>query len=109
MRKPALFALAAALLSVSTLATAHAADQSLPTAGEIAPGFTLPSQDGSRISLDSFHGKWVVLYFYPKDMTTRLHHRGAQFSSAISQVRRRQCCDSRRKRGHAGQPQAVLY
>ena len=27
-------------------------------------------QDGSKISLDSFRGKWVVLYFYPKDMTT---------------------------------------
>ena len=29
-----------------------------------------PSQDGSNISLDSFRGKWVVLYFYPKDMTS---------------------------------------
>jgi len=51
-------------------ATVHAADQSLPSVGEAAPTFTLPSQDGSLISLDSFHGKWVVLYFYPKDMTT---------------------------------------
>ena len=36
----------------------------------MAPTFTLPSQDGTQISLDSFKGKWVVLYFYPKDMTT---------------------------------------
>jgi peroxiredoxin Q/BCP len=42
----------------------------MPTVGQVAPGFTLPSQDGSQISLDSFKGKWVVLYFYPKDMTT---------------------------------------
>lgn len=49
--------------------TAYAADQTQPSAGQIAPTFTLPSQDGSQISLDSFHGKWVVLYFYPKDMT----------------------------------------
>jgi peroxiredoxin Q/BCP len=41
-----------------------------PQAGQMAPDFTLPSQDGSNISLDSFRGKWVVLYFYPKDMTT---------------------------------------
>ena len=41
----------------------------LPTVGQVAPTFTLPSQDGSQISLDSFRGKWVVLYFYPKDMT----------------------------------------
>jgi len=47
----------------------HAADQPMPNVGQTAPGFTLPSQDGSQISLDSFHGKWVVLYFYPKDMT----------------------------------------
>ena len=45
-------------------------DTALPQAGQAAPNFTLPSQDGSKISLDSFRGKWVVLYFYPKDMTT---------------------------------------
>jgi peroxiredoxin Q/BCP len=45
-------------------------DTALPQAGQMAPDFTLPSQDGSNISLDSFRGKWVVLYFYPKDMTT---------------------------------------
>ena len=37
--------------------------------GQNAPSFTLPSQEGTPISLDSYHGKWVVLYFYPKDMT----------------------------------------
>jgi len=42
----------------------------MPAAGQVAPTFTLPSQDGSQISLDSFRGKWVVLYFYPKDMTS---------------------------------------
>jgi thioredoxin-dependent peroxiredoxin len=47
-----------------------AADADLPQVGQQAPTFTLPSQDGSQISLQSFHGKYVVLYFYPKDMTT---------------------------------------
>lgn len=41
----------------------------VPQAGQIAPTFTLPSQDGTSIGLHQFHGKWVVLYFYPKDMT----------------------------------------
>lgn len=41
----------------------------VPEAGEIAPDFTLPSQDGSNVSLHDFRGKWVVLYFYPKDNT----------------------------------------
>jgi thioredoxin-dependent peroxiredoxin len=50
--------------------TVHAANQKPPAAGEVAPTFTLPSQDGSQISLASFRGKWVVLYFYPKDMTS---------------------------------------
>jgi thioredoxin-dependent peroxiredoxin len=38
--------------------------------GQVAPDFTLPSQDGSKISLHDFRGKWVVLYFYPKDGTS---------------------------------------
>ncbi|PLT33031.1 thioredoxin-dependent thiol peroxidase [Bacillus sp. V5-8f] len=37
--------------------------------GEIAPNFTLPSADGEQVSLQDFRGKYVVLYFYPKDMT----------------------------------------
>jgi thioredoxin-dependent peroxiredoxin len=45
-------------------------DPAMPQAGQVAPTFTLPSQDGTQISLDSFKGKWVVLYFYPKDMTS---------------------------------------
>jgi len=40
-----------------------------PAAGQQAPDFTLPSQDGSPVSLKDFRGKWVVLYFYPKDNT----------------------------------------
>ncbi len=38
--------------------------------GQMAPDFTLPSQDGSKISLHDYRGKWVVLYFYPKDGTS---------------------------------------
>jgi thioredoxin-dependent peroxiredoxin len=41
-----------------------------PVAGSPAPGFTLPSQEGAQVSLDQFKGKWVVLYFYPKDFTS---------------------------------------
>ncbi len=42
---------------------------SMPQAGQIAPGFTLPNEEGQPVSLDSQRGKWVVLYFYPKDMS----------------------------------------
>ena len=41
----------------------------VPEAGTMAPEFTLPSQDGTPVSLNDFRGKWVVLYFYPKDGT----------------------------------------
>lgn len=37
--------------------------------GQTAPGFTLANQDGKPTSLSDFRGKWVVLYFYPKDFT----------------------------------------
>jgi thioredoxin-dependent peroxiredoxin len=70
VKKTAFFALAPAALLAVSLATARAADNAVvPSVGQQAPTFTLPSQDGSQISLSSFHGKWVVLYFYPKDMT----------------------------------------
>lgn len=42
----------------------------LPQVGEKAPTFTLPSQEGTPVSLHSYRGKWVVLYFYPRDMTS---------------------------------------
>ncbi len=37
--------------------------------GDFAPEFTLPNQDGNFISLSSFKGSRVVIYFYPKDDT----------------------------------------
>ncbi|AKG20650.1 peroxiredoxin [Calothrix sp. 336/3] len=37
--------------------------------GDRAPNFTLPSQNGSTVSLGDFQGKSLVLYFYPKDDT----------------------------------------
>ena len=62
----------------------RADDTALPQAGQVAPSFTLPSQDGSKISLDSFRGKWVVLYFYPKDMTTGCTIEAHNFQQDIS-------------------------
>jgi len=41
----------------------------VPAEGSKAPDFTLQSQEGKTVSLKDFHGQWVVLYFYPKDMT----------------------------------------
>jgi thioredoxin-dependent peroxiredoxin len=48
---------------------AHAAFGDVLQAGASAPDFSLPSQEDTQVSLSQFKGKWVVLYFYPKDMT----------------------------------------
>ena len=69
MKKMAFPFLAAALAVGLSFDRAHAADDVMPSVGQSAPTFTLPSQTGKDIALDSFRGKWVVLYFYPKDMT----------------------------------------
>jgi peroxiredoxin Q/BCP len=41
-----------------------------PSDGSNAPDFTLPSQQGTSVSLKDYRGEWVVLYFYPKDQTS---------------------------------------
>jgi len=41
----------------------------IASGGSTAPEFTLPSQEGTPVSLKDYRGKWVVLYFYPKDFT----------------------------------------
>jgi thioredoxin-dependent peroxiredoxin len=46
------------------------ASDTAPAVGSQAPAFTLPSQTGAQVSLSDFKGKWVVLYFYPKDFTS---------------------------------------
>jgi peroxiredoxin Q/BCP len=55
------------IFAVTSL-TAFAA--STPAAGSAAPEFTLPSQEGTPVSLKDYRGKWVVLYFYPRDFTS---------------------------------------
>jgi len=61
-----LFLLAALGLGIRRL---HA-DSKAPAVGSSAPDFTLNSQESKPVSLHDFKGKWVVLYFYPKDFTS---------------------------------------
>ena len=42
----------------------------VPAAGTAAPTFKLVTNEGNHASLSDFNGKWVVLYFYPKDFTS---------------------------------------
>ena len=83
-----LFVLAAVLVGSVASLPAIAADDAaptMPTVGQNAPIFTLPSQDGTPISLKSLHGKWVVLYFYPRDMTTGCTIEAHKFQDSLAQ------------------------
>ena len=57
------------IVGLALLAVNLRAGDKAPAVGTDAPDFTLNSQDGKPLSLHDFRGKWVVLYFYPKDMT----------------------------------------
>jgi thioredoxin-dependent peroxiredoxin len=66
--------------------SAFAGDQPQPpVVGSPAPVFSLPSQEGAQVSLDQFKGKWVVLYFYPKDFTAGCTIEAHNFQRDIDQ------------------------
>ena len=56
-----------ALISLPTIVNAGG---DLPDVGTIAPDFQLTTNEGNQASLGDYRGKWVVLYFYPKDFTS---------------------------------------
>ncbi len=51
--------------------------------GDRAPAFTLPDQDGTRVSLKDFAGKQVVVYFYPADDTPGCTKEACQFNDNL--------------------------
>jgi peroxiredoxin Q/BCP len=60
-----------------------------PAVGAMAPDFTLNSQDGTPVSLRDFRGKWVVLYFYPKDFTSGCTVEAHNFQRDLAQYEKR--------------------
>lgn len=77
------FCVLAVLASVMVLSAAH------PEAGSQAPQFTLKSQDGTPVSLNDFRGKWVVLYFYPKDFTSGCTLEAHNFQRDLAEYEKR--------------------
>lgn len=57
--------------------------------GDLAPDFTLPTADGTPISLSAFRGKRVVLYFYPKDSTPGCTTEACEFQDHLARFKRR--------------------
>ncbi len=78
-----LFCVAAVLAPVMLLSATQ------PVAGSQAPQFSLKSQDGTPVSLKEFHGKWVVLYFYPKDFTSGCTIEAHNFQRDLAEYQKR--------------------
>ncbi|MCA9322251.1 MAG: peroxiredoxin, partial [Planctomycetes bacterium] len=56
--------------------------------GKKAPAFALKDQDGKSRKLSEFAGKWVVLYFYPKDDTPGCTIQANDFSAGLPQFKK---------------------
>lgn len=51
-----------------------------------APGFILPDAAGNPVSLSSMKGKWVILYFYPKDSTSGCTTEAVDFTLSLHEI-----------------------
>ena len=60
-----------------------------PSTGSAAPDFTLNSQEGTPVSLTDYRGKWVVLYFYPKDFTSGCTIEAHNFQRDLAQYKQK--------------------
>ncbi len=75
------------VIGLLLLATGLALAADPPATGDKAPALSLPSQDGSPVSLEQNRGKWVVLYFYPKDFTSGCTVEAHNFQRDIEKYR----------------------
>lgn len=58
----------------------------LPIIGKPAPDFSLPDQNGIQHDLQEYRGKWLVLYFYPKDDTPGCTQEACAFRDDLNQI-----------------------
>jgi peroxiredoxin Q/BCP len=69
----------------SIQAVEEAAAARVGVVGLTAPGFALPNQDGRIVDLSDFSGRWVVLYFYPKDDTPGCSCQATEFTHLLGE------------------------
>ena len=80
-------AIIVALIIFASLWVARAARAGeLPEVGKAAPDFQLSDQAGKTHALKDFHGKWLVLYFYPKDDTPGCTQEACAFRDDLNQL-----------------------
>jgi peroxiredoxin Q/BCP len=58
----------------------------VPAVGSFAPDFALPADDGTTVRLSDYRGRRVVLYFYPKDMTSGCTTQACGFRDAYPEI-----------------------
>ncbi|KXS33032.1 MAG: Peroxiredoxin [Candidatus Gallionella acididurans] len=76
-----------ALIVFAALLVARAARAGeLPEVGKPAPDFNLPDQNGKYHTLREYRGKWLVLYFYPKDDTPGCTQEACAFRDDLNQI-----------------------
>ena len=63
------------------------ADETTTLSGK-APAFSLPNQDGKKVSLKDLLGQWTVLYFYPKDDTPGCTTEASEFTTNWDQFQK---------------------
>jgi peroxiredoxin Q/BCP len=51
--------------------------------GKSIPQFSLPDQDGKIHNIKDYKGKWVIIYFYPKDLTPGCTTEACNFQEAL--------------------------
>ena len=87
--RKALLAVIGLVVVLAGYTLTRGADSKIPAVGAAAPDFTLTSQDGTPVNLHDFKGKWVVLYFYPKDFTSGCTTEAHNFQRDLPQYQAR--------------------
>jgi peroxiredoxin Q/BCP len=72
-------------LSIVIASAVVSGDGAIPEVGKPAPDFTLKNDEGKDVSLKDYRGKWVVLYFYPKDFTSGCTIQAKNFQRDLAQ------------------------
>ncbi|MBI3545914.1 MAG: peroxiredoxin [Gammaproteobacteria bacterium] len=73
------------MLAISAALPAEEADVNL---GQMAPDFSLPDQTGKKHSLADYRGRWIVLYFYPKDDTPGCTKEACDFRDNFAAIKK---------------------